>query len=100
MRNDASYWDTSAILNFYVEESDSAGFLDLFTSRPEHEQITVGFLHQTELFYSLRKKEWKGYLDPSESIVQFNKFQMDVQHEDYHLLPWSVEIAGRIQGYP
>ena len=90
---DACYWDSSAILKFYVAEDDSAEYKHLMGNRPEAEEICVGFLHETELYYAFQKKELDGQLDVGMAKELFGLFQSHIDNHKLQYIPWSRRVA-------
>lgn len=92
-----NYWDTSALLKLYVNEPDSAFFLDFVTSTSE--PVFTSAVAQVEALSAFFRKESAGDLRASGARVLLDRFQEDCQTGRVMLVPFGsdvIEEAGRL----
>jgi len=82
------YWDTSALLKTYAEETDSPAFRRLLIEQAN--AVAISPLHRTEMFFALHLKEQRGEIEPGYATGLAAQFDVDVASRRYRLLPESA----------
>ena len=89
------YWDTSALLNLYVPEHDSAYFLDLIAETKE--PLISSAIATTEMLCALHHKERKGDIKPGGAKALFRRFRADCQMGRIALVPYGIDVAAEVE---
>ena len=84
------YWDTSALVQLYVAENDSAYFLQLVAETDE--PIVSASIATTELLCVLHRKEHLGALKAGSARRLYRKFSADVRSGRILLISYGREV--------
>jgi len=84
------YWDTSALIQLYVAENDSAYFLKLVSETDE--PIVSASIATTEVLCVLHRKEHLGGLKAGSARRLFRKFGADVRSGRILLISYGREV--------
>lgn len=87
------YWDTSALLKLYAEETDSTAYRQELIRQTR--RLVVSFLHHTELFYALRMKEERGEIQSGGARKAAARFFQDIRNGHYHVQALDSDVRGR-----
>jgi predicted nucleic acid-binding protein len=71
-----AYWDTSALLKLYVDETDSSEFWELLLA--SNEGVWTSTIARTEMFCTLRRKQQLGELQAGGAAALYERFCKDV----------------------
>lgn len=83
-----SYWDTSALVKFYVVEPDTAVFEALALASPV---VTSGIArHEARTVF--RRREAEGALPPGAGAALFQRLEADIASGMVHLFSDSADI--------
>lgn len=84
-----SYWDTSALLKLYLQESDSATFRELAAHT---ERISVSVIARFETEAVFRRKEAEGVIPSNEADFFQRQFEDDAQAGATDSIPLSPSV--------
>jgi len=83
------FWDTSAILKLYVDESDAKPFR-MLAQRPESLFISAFTVH--ELHCALHRKEFVRALKPGMAEVLYQTFRDEIDGEYFKLIAYDSRV--------
>jgi len=83
------FWDTSAVLKLYVDESDARPFRTL-ARRPESLLISALTVH--ELHCGLHRKEFVKALKPGMAEVLYQTFRNEIEAEYFRLIAYNSRV--------
>ncbi len=83
------FWDTSAVIKLYVDESDAKPFRVL-AQRPESLLISVFTVH--ELHCGLHRKEFVKALKPGMAEVLYQAFRDEIEAEYFRLIAYNSRV--------
>lgn len=86
----ATYWDTSALIKLYAEESDTFGYEMLYLEQADAPVISV--LHLIEMYYTLHAKEVRGDLLTGGAERLYTGFIQEIRDGLYLLIDWQDDI--------
>jgi predicted nucleic acid-binding protein len=84
-----AFWDTSALLKLYLEESDSASFESLALGSKD---LLTAFIGKHEARTSFRRKEAQGVIPPGEADVCWQRLCRDIQASRVRIIPDSPQL--------
>src|SRR5438105_4934074 len=83
------FWDTSAVIKLYVDESDARPFR-MLAQRPESLFISAFTVH--ELHCALRRKEFVKALKPGMAEVLYQAFRDEMESEYFKLIAYDSRV--------
>jgi predicted nucleic acid-binding protein len=84
-----SYWDTSALLKLYLEESDSVVFEDLMRRATPR---MMAFIGKHEARTAFRRRESDKDISPGCSNLCYTRLLQDISTDKITLIPESVAL--------
>jgi len=87
------YWDTSAIIKLYVEESDSA-LWEKVAMDERHPRVS-SMLLEAEFSFAVRQKEQRGEVKPGGAAHLVKMLRRDVTRGYLQLYPLNAEVMTR-----
>jgi predicted nucleic acid-binding protein len=86
-----NYWDSSALVKLYVNETDSSFFLNL--ARVSEAPILISDISKQEMLCTLYRKEQYGDLKAKSAQRVFNKFLSDEESGRLLIIPNGKDVA-------
>ncbi len=84
------YWDTSAILPLYVEETDSL-FWDKILAKTD-DQLCGSQLNLSELVFAVQQKVIRRTISHEGAKIAFERFQADAKDGHWQLYPIGADV--------
>lgn len=84
-----SYWDTSALLKLYLQEADSAAYVNLAANDPE---IVTAFIGKHEARAAFRRREAEGVLTSGGGDACYQKLLADIQRGRIRMIPETADL--------
>lgn len=82
-----SYWDTSALLNLYLIETDSPAFQAIAAATP---RLVIGFIGKHEARTAFRRREAEAVLAPGTADICYQKLVHDMTQNRIEMVPESA----------
>jgi predicted nucleic acid-binding protein len=86
-----SYWDSSALVKLYVQESDSAKFRELAVKAS---RVATGSLTRHEVRTVFRRREAEGVLPIGEAAALYDELTADIEATNIVIQPETAKVAG------
>jgi predicted nucleic acid-binding protein len=83
-----SYWDSSALVKLYVQESDSAKFRELAVKAS---RVATGSLTRHEVRTVFRRREAEGVLPIGEAAAPYDELTADIEAVDIVIQPETAD---------
>jgi predicted nucleic acid-binding protein len=84
-----SYWDSSAVVKLYVQETDSGQFRALAMAAG---RVVIGSLARHEVRTVFRRREAEGVLPRGEAAALYDELNADIASADIVMQPETVAV--------
>src|ERR1700722_14739221 len=87
-----SYWDSSALVKLYVQESDSTEFRELAVNA---NRVATGSLTRHEMRTGFRRRGGEGVLPSGEAAALYDELTADIAAADIVIQPETADVRQR-----
>jgi len=87
-----SYWDSSALVKLYAQESDSTEFRELAVNAS---RVATGSLTRHEMRTVFRRREAEGVLPSGEAAALYDELTADIAAADIVIQPETADVRQR-----